>query len=288
MKANPKAPCWLPLSYLADVRTLGFVTLLTALLVVQWASLWRGWWLLPATYLLALVAAVIKHNHMHCATFYNRRWNFAFELWLSIVTGQPSTGIITVHNELHHGHNNKEVDFVRCSLVRFRWNWLNLLVFPFLSVFAMYRGKPSDLEKWRRQRRSLYHQALVERGLTYAVIVVLMVLDWQSTVKYCLGPWLFAQWAIIGINLLQHQDCDVDSEFDHSRNLTGGPLNWVLLNNGYHTAHHMFPGAHWSTLPAIHRELIAFRVRPGLDEQSLLSCLWRRFLVAQDWGGSTA
>src|SRR5262249_36768360 len=151
-----------------------------------------------------------------------------------------------VHNELHHGHNNEETDFVRCSLVHFRWNWLNLLIFPFLSLYAMYRGKPSDLAKWRLYRPSLYRQALIERALTYSAIAVLLALDWHSTLKYCVGPWLFAQWAIISINLAQHQDCEVDSELDHSRNLTGRTLNWLLLNNGYHTAHHLFPGAHWS------------------------------------------
>ena len=89
------------------------------------------------------------------------------------------------------------------------------------------------------------------------------------------------------INLLQHQSCDFHSEFDHSRNLTGRVLNWLLLNNGYHTAHHMFPSAHWSVLPVIHERVIAPRVHPSLSERSLWLCVWRRFIVGKGWQGAS-
>jgi fatty acid desaturase len=277
-----------PLRYRADLRTLAFLATVNILFVLQWLDIVRGiYWLLP-TYILAVVALVVKHNQAHSPTFRRAAWNSAFELWLSVLTAHPTSGIITSHNILHHGRNNTEHDFVRCSLVRYRHNLLNLLVFFFASVAAMYQNKPSDLDEWRQSRPSLYRQAIAERILTYSVLLLLVLLDWRATLKYCAGPWLFAQWVLVTINLLQHQDCDFDSEFDHSRNLTGRILNWLLLNNGYHTAHHMFPSAHWSVLPKIHKRVVSPHVCASLNERSLWLCLWRRFILGKGWQGARA
>jgi fatty acid desaturase len=275
-----------PLRYPSDLRTLMFLFLFNVLLAVQWLGVARSAYLLLPTYVLAVVTLVVKHNHVHSPTFRGRSWNSAFELWLSVLSAHPTSGIITSHNLLHHGHNNTDADFVRCSLVGSRSNFLNLITFFFASVRTMYRNKPSDLKQWRQSHPRLYRQAIAERILTYMFLGVLLALDWRSTLKYCVGPWLFAQWVIVTINLLQHQGCDFTSEYNHSRNLTGRFLNWLLLNNGYHTAHHTFPAAHWSKLPAIHERIVAPHTDPALEEKSLWLCVWRRFVLGRGWQGA--
>jgi fatty acid desaturase len=277
-----------PLRYPADLRTLAFLVAFNALLVVQWLNIVRNGSLLIGTYTLAVVALVVKHNHMHSPTFRSPAWNSGFELWISVLTAHPSSGIITSHNILHHGKNNTDADFVRCSLVRHRSNLLNFLAFFFASVVTMYRNRPPDLDNWRQSRPGLYRQAIAERTLIYVVLLLLLVFDWRSTLTYCAGPWLFGQWFLVTINLLQHQDCDFESPFNHSRNITGRLANWLLLNNGYHTAHHMFPSAHWSRLPAIHERIVAPRLSVALNERSLLLCVWRRFVLGRGWKGARA
>jgi fatty acid desaturase len=285
----PKTTTYLgPLRYAADLRTLAFLVSFNVLLAVQWLGIARRAYLLVPTYILAVVALVIKHNHVHSATFRSARWNTAFELWLSALTAHPTSGIITSHNVLHHELNNTEADFVRCSLVRSKSNFLNLMTFFFVSVRTMYLDKRNDLDNWRRSQPHLYRQAIAERILTYGFLMVLVLVDWRATLKYCTGPWLFAQWVLVTINLLQHQDCDFSSEFNHSRNLTGRILNWLLLNNGYHTAHHMFPAAHWSKLAVIHQRVVATHSDPTLEERSLWLCLWRRFVLGKGWQGAQA
>src|SRR5262249_13764262 len=120
------------LRYTADVRTLFLLLAFNTLLVVQWLHVANAWYLLVTTYVLAVVALVAKHNHNHCATFRSDAFNSAFELWLSLLTGNTTSGIITAHNRLHHGQNNSQADFVRCSLVRYRHNWQNLAAFFFV------------------------------------------------------------------------------------------------------------------------------------------------------------
>lgn len=276
----------LPLRYSADYRSISFVCTLIFLLASQWLKVIQGWHIYVLTCILAFVACIVKHNHQHCATFKNRTWNKIFQFILSISTGQPSTGIITAHNINHHGKLDSEDDFVRSTLVHTRWNLLNLIMFPIMSVWQMYRNKPSDLQKWKKQNPDLYDQAKAERVITYSFVVTLLVLNWYSTLTYLIVPWVFAQWCLLSINLLQHQDCDIDSQYNHSRNITGKFTNWLLLNNGYHTAHHIKPGLHWSLLPAFHKEQIQGRIASDLEESSLAVALWKQFFSIKAWNRS--
>jgi fatty acid desaturase len=272
---------WLPLRCPADRRTLTFLVIFNALLVIQWLGIVRHWLLMAVTCVFAVIALVVKHNHVHCRTFRSARWNSCFELWLSIMSGHPTTGIVTSHNVLHHGHNNTDRDFVRCSLVGSRRNWLNLATFFFQSVSEMFCNKPNDLDAWRHCKPSLYRQAVLERICVYATMAGLLLLHWRATLLYCMVPWLFAQWVLVSINLLQHQDCDFASEFDHSRNVTGKWANYMLLNNGFHTAHHLFPAKHWSLLPQVHEQFVAPHIDPRLNERSLWASVWKRFVLGQ-------
>jgi fatty acid desaturase len=270
----------LPLRFAADRRSLAFLALFYGLVVVQWLGWARHGTLWGATALLAFVACIVKHNHVHCRTFRDWRWNVGLDHALGLATGHPTSAIVTPHNVRHHRHNQTDRDWVRCSLVRFRWNWLNLACFAVVSVWTMRREKGGDLAAWRRRRPRLYRQAIVERVVLYTVAGGLLGLDWRATLAYLVGPWLVAQWALVTINLLQHQDCDPTSALDHSRNVTGRLVNWLLLNNGFHTAHHVRPALHWSRLPAFHQAHLAPRIRPGLSQRSLAVAVWRQFVVA--------
>lgn len=277
--ARGPVPLALRLRYAEDGRSLWLLAALFTLFAVQWSGTLRHWTLLPVTCLLAFVACVIKHNHVHCRTFRDALWNRALDHALGLATGHATTGIITAHTVRHHGQNQAETDWVRASLVDFRWNWLNLAAFPLVVVVRMRRDRPSDLRRWRAERPALFRRAVAERIALWSALAALLLLDWRATLAYVGVPWLFGQWAIITINLLQHQDCDPASELAHSRDVTGRVMNWLLLNNGFHTAHHLRPALHWSRLPAFHRAHVALRARPDLTERSLLRATWRRFFA---------
>jgi len=271
------------LRHRADLRTLGFVGLELILLGAAWSGWSRHPAVLAASWLFAFVCCIVAHNHMHLPVFRRRAWNRVFQLLLMFGSGQPPTGIITAHNERHHGEPDSGRDFVRTSLVRSRWNVLNLLMFPFISVITMMREKPDDMSKWKTGRPALYRQALLERTVFYSVIVLLLVLDWSATLVFLVMPWLGAQLALVGVNLLQHQDCDSGSEYDHSRNVTGRMANWLLLNNGFHTAHHLRPSLHWSLLPEFHRCHVAPRMNPALDHRSFTGLILERLRRPADF-----
>lgn len=264
------------LRHIEDLRSLGFLIATLSLLALAWSGWFTGPWIIAASIPLCFICCIIAHNHMHHPTFRGRMWNSVFQLLLMFGIGQPPTGIITAHNERHHGHPDGEEDFVRTNLVGFRSNALNLLAFPFVSIATMFREKPGDLKRWRKTRPRLFRQALLERIVFWSTIIPALVMDWKSTLLYLGLPWISAQLMLIGVNLLQHQDCDMGSEYDHSRNVTGRFANWFLLNNGFHTAHHLRPSMHWSRLPDYHEKHIRPRINPALDHKSFTGLLIER------------
>lgn len=260
----------------ADYRTLVFFAITLLVLAGNWSGFFRN----PVTIVFAplacFIGSIITHNHMHLPVFRGRGWNSVFQVLLTFAFGQPPTGIITAHNERHHGYLETEHDFVRSSLAPFRWNALNLLTFPFFSIAAMYREKPGDLANWKRKRPRLFRQAVLERAVFYSAIVAVLILDFRATIFFLILPWVLAQLALVGLNFLQHQDCEARSELDHSRNVTGKFMNWLLLNNGYHTAHHLRPALHWSELSVWHQRHLASRMDSSLNHRTLTGLIFSR------------
>lgn len=267
----------IPLRYAADWRSLGLLGLLVVLFFVQWTGILRYWLLLVATCALSFVACIIKHNHIHCRTFSNRTWNRVFEYILGFCTGQSTAAVIPVHNERHHAQNHSDDDFVRSTLVNYQRNWLNLAIFPFRVVWLVHTNKSADISRWRDRKPWLWGRVQKERLAVLLFLAILLILSWKATLLYIVIPWVFGQWGIVTINLLQHQDCEHDSAFDHSRNITGRFANWLFLNNGFHTAHHLRQGLHWSRLPKFHRENVEQWMSPEFNHRSLLVCVWKQF-----------
>ncbi len=85
-------------------------------------------------------------------------------------------------------------------------------------------------------------------------------------------PGALRRWSMIFINYIQHVHCDPWSEHNHSRNFVSKLGNFLVFNNGYHTAHHESAGLHWSKLPAAHAK-IAHLIDPALNQTEHLRVL---------------
>ena len=268
-----------PLRHPEDWRSLVFLGLLAALILVHWLDLYRNPLLLIPTCVLAFLACVIKHNHVHRSVFTSRIWNHVFNYTLAFATGQSTVSVIPVHNDRHHRQNQTEEDCVRSTLVRHKWNWINLLLFPFTAIGQVRKRKGGDFARMASRHPGLARQWQRERLAVLCLALLLLAADTRATLLYCVLPWIFGQWGIVTINLLQHQGCDHDSLYNHSRNITGKWINWLFLNNGFHTAHHMRPGLHWSRLPEWHNRHVAAHIDPELGHPSLALSIWRQFFI---------
>jgi len=248
-----------------DRRSLAFVGLtLAALVLPHMLDLPLAW--IPFASALCFIASIVNHNHMHCRTFRRDQHNRWYNLALSIARGHSATGIVVPHQFNHHRESGARGDWIRPTLAGTGLGWLRLLRYvPRASLTMMIeRGRTgAPVLPPRRQRGQD-----TERLFLAVVIGIALVHDWKVFLLFNAGPWLLGLCLLVGVNLLQHDACDPGE----SRNFTGRMGNWLFFNNGYHTAHHLRPSAHWSALPALHAGL-----QPGRPQQytSILAYLWR-------------
>ncbi|MGZ3446266.1 MAG: fatty acid desaturase family protein [Myxococcaceae bacterium] len=267
------------LRHRADRRTLGILSTYAALVVVAWTIAPTGIAGIAAIAVLGYsswLCAVVAHNTVHTPLFYRRWMNSAFQVWVSLSYGFPISDYIPGHNLSHHRFLQAREDVMRTTKVRFRWNLLNALAFPFAVTPAILRtnaryAKMKGSATWRRQR-------FLEVAIVWGLKLVLFAIDWRKTLAFVLLPQLIGNLGIVGINFLWHDGCDADHPINHSRNFTGRLLNYVALNNGYHGMHHEEPLLHWSLLPEAHERLLRPGVHPALEQPSLLRYAWRTFV----------
>jgi beta-carotene hydroxylase len=277
------------LRHRADYRTLlwlfGFAPSVMAAQYL-WPSLMR-YLLVPSLY-LGVSAAIIAHNHNHCATFSSRRYNEWFDKWLAIFYGYPTFAFIPTHNLDHHKRPNRPGD----ATITWRFSNRHALwvACTYFFVSAFYQQEPIRQFVGRAKQRNPKLYAVIRSqvaflGLVYTSLLGLAVSLhgfgaglWVWTVA-TLFPALFALWAVQFLSYEQHVHTDAWSEHDHSRNFVSGLANFLLFNNGYHTAHHHDAGLHWSQLPALDGRM-AHLIHPALRERSLSWYLLRQYLLS--------
>ena len=250
------------LRYSADRRTLAWAVAMPVVALLPYLRPELAVWLCPLSCYLALAAGVIAHNHNHTPTFRDRKLNGAFGNWLSIFYGYPTFAWVPTHNLNHHKFVNKAGD------ATITWRFTNkhnaLVAGTYFFVSSYYQSEPIKdyIQKAKEKNPQLYRTIQGQYALFVGVHLS-----------------LFALWTIIFINYIQHVHTDPWSDHDHSRSFTSPLLNYLLFNNGLHSAHHELAGAHWSTLPELHAKL-APSIDPRLNERSFWWFCLRNYLLS--------
>ncbi len=268
------------LHYREDARSLAFTGITLVLLMTPMAldlptALAPVW--IAVSALFCFSACIVNHNHVHRAMFRSRRLNSLFGAVLTVAKGHTSTGVIVAHNLNHHRCHGNPGDWIRTELAAQGPGLWRLLRYTVCASLSMARGRNAhDAPRLGPgQRRQLRLERLVLAGF----VVLVLALDPYKAVLFIAVPWLVAMAALVAVNLLQHDGCDPASRYNHSRNFTGRLGNWLFLNNGYHTVHHLDPGLHWSKLADEHHR-IRTMLDPRLDEPSILGFLLHQYVFA--------
>jgi fatty acid desaturase len=219
---------------------------------------------------------VVIHNHLHQGAFKSRRLNMLFRAVLSFGALYPASANIPSHNLVHHHFDDDgQPDWAAPEHVGFRWNLLNLIHFPNVAGPNTFAG----VQRWAALagRAEFRRQYMLENAFAFGLTGALLLLDFWSALFFVVLPQLYGARCILRINLIQHDGCDVSTEWNHSRNFVGRAFNWIMCNNGYHTIHHNRAGLHWSVLDAAHTREVTPRIDPSLDEPSMIGYLLRTY-----------
>lgn len=266
------------LRYKADRRTLFFVALYFITASLSYIYFPKQWYLMiPVVILnclLSFACAIIIHNTIHVPIFKKKIWNKVFQVVLSFTYGHSVSAFVSGHNFSHHKHTQTTKDRTRTTKMRFKWNFLNQLLFFFVVAPGIVKDENDFAKYMYQEKRAWFWQYVLELVLVVSTKVVLVILNPFVGILVLVIPHLYAVWGILGTNYWQHDGCDETHEYNHTRNFNNDFLNYFFFNNGYHSAHHDKPNLHWSLLPKYHEEKIVPYIHPNLNQDSLFSYLW--------------
>jgi fatty acid desaturase len=266
-----------------DRRALAFggahLAIVAAAIAAYRADLWLAWLAVPLLTASAFVQLITTHNTMHSPLFWNKRANRVWQCALSMCIGYPVSIYVPVHNLSHHLGLQTPRDILRTTEVRHRWNLLNLVHHMAMGTVHLHLLHFAYLGTMRRSRPRWFAQVAWEAVATAAFLTTAALLVGPlAMLALVWAPAVAGQLLMVGFGYVQHDGCDHDSDYNHSRNFLSPIFNWFICDNGYHTAHHNKPGMHWSRGRAAHATAVVPHMHPALDEPSLTRYLWRTFV----------
>ena len=214
-------------------------------------------WIIDLNYVL--------HLHVHRPLTTSRTVNRLLDLALGAVTGMTSANWRIQH--VHGHHLGKDEDYSSRSFdwTLQRYTLRGALAYSFGNVWATY-WQPLR-ESYRKGVRANiqtpvnYRGAFIEEACLILLVVALGFCEPLLTVAFLL-PWYVMIFAMTRyVDYLNHCGC-TGKGMDFANNCLNRSYNRRLNNFGYHTAHHLDPGAHWTTLPDLHAR-IADRIPPA-------------------------
>ncbi|MFK7982462.1 MAG: fatty acid desaturase [Saprospiraceae bacterium] len=271
------------LRYKADLLSLFFLALTIGLFVFLWQSgellttpVWA--FLYSWQLLMAVIVSVMVHNHQHLSMWTVKWLNVLTDNVLTVFYGFPIFAWIPTHNSNHHVHINKEPDYTKTYMASEKNHIGNLVSYPTLSGFQQQKAVRSYFfSLFNKDRRKFYFHLLQVISLV-TWIVVAFVIDWRKAFLYVVIPQQVSLFTVLVFNYIQHIHADEESKYNHSRNMTGGVLNFLLLNNGLHTAHHVSPHLHWSKLREKHNKIVD-KIDPRLNEHNFGWYIFRVYIL---------
>jgi fatty acid desaturase len=245
-------------------------------------------WAVPCGIYLAFCAGVLTHNHNHNQVFVHGTLNRLYSVWLSVFYGFPIFSWIPTHNQNHHRYLNGPGDATSTARSGRADSFLQSLLYPLFSGKWQWRALVGYVRRLRAEHPTRFRWALAQ----IVVVPAVQVFGLSAFVAHhglrgvllgfvaLLGPALFAPWAMMFINYLQHVGCDPKSPDAHSRNFVGKLENWFVFNAGLHTVHHEMPGLHWSALPKAHQAR-SYAIPAHLEQRNVFSFLLRHYLLGE-------
>lgn len=266
------------LRHAADIRTLLWVFVLApGVVAVQYVHPELAKYLFVVSCYFGIATSTIAHNHNHSPTFKNKKLNVLFGNWISLIYGFPTFAWVPTHNLNHHKYVNTEGDATITWRITNKHNVLVAATYFFVSAYYQQYPTKAYVEKAKLKNVPLYHRIIGQYafwGGGYVALLVLAIrlhgvnMGLYVFILSVAVPAITALWTVHLFNYEQHVHTDPWSRYDHSRNFISPTLNFLLFNNGFHTAHHEYPGLHWSKLPEAHAKL-ADKISPELNQTSV-------------------
>lgn len=195
-----------------------------------------------------------NHHHQHVPFFNSNVCNRLIEVVFGLQTGAVSNVWVLHHNMGHHDNyldQTKDESAWRVPdgrVMSAGEYTLKLAVTGYLCAFKNSKPHP--------EIRRVFVGMLV---LHIVLVAALVYINPVNALLLFVLPMAFSFMMTCRHTYDHHAGCSEEDEYAASNNITHRWYNIFTGNLGYHTAHHLRPGLHWSKLPAFHAR-IAHRI----------------------------
>lgn len=244
-----------------DKKPVAIFLAMTAMDVVAYLVL-NNLWLLIGYWLLMLIpkglVAPWNHHHQHSMTFRSPVLNRLLEVSYGLHTGM-TTHLWVLHHVLGHHRN-----FLDQSKDESRWkrkNGKRMGVIEYslnVAVTAYYRAYQVGKRHPKQQRVFLTYTTL-----TFALVAALVFFKPLAGFFVFVLPMCVTIVYTAWVTFDHHAGLDTQDQYAASYNIMNRWFNRLTGNLGYHTAHHLKQGVHWSKLPELH-DSIKHKIPPEL------------------------
>lgn len=195
-------------------------------------------------------ASALNHNHHHCMTFRQAWLNRVYECIMFLQTGTtPFTW--TLHHNI--GHHERYLDQstdtspwkTRDGKVMNRgWYVLRNTIMIYPAAFRV---------GW--QHKPILFKFLMFLGVSSLLLATLILGSPLKAVLIFVVPMTMMLFILVDATYGHHTGLDAEDPYAATFNILDPVYNFCAWNLGYHTAHHLRPGLHWTSLPAFHDKI---------------------------------
>lgn len=191
-----------------------------------------------------------NHHHQHVPVFRHALPNRLLEVMFGFQTGVTSHAWF-LHHVLGHHRNYLDQEKDEARWKRPDGTTMGELEFSFLTMLVAY---PRAFAVGRQHPR--YLPIFLGMGaLQLGLLGLLFCHDWYNALWVFLLPMVVSLFVTVWATYFHHVGLDVKEHTEASYNILHRGYNLMTGNLGYHTAHHVRHGLHWSQLPELHAQL---------------------------------
>jgi beta-carotene hydroxylase len=251
----------------ADIAAAALVFGIFGIQLWAFFNISNPWMLAGLVALLMLIqvsCGAVCHNHHHVNIFTRSGANRLIEVVMYLQTGTSPFSWTIHHNIGHHGeYLDQDRDPARWQeadgsvMHRLKFDFYNAaMIYP--EIWKIGPRHPQLFARFRRW----FH-------ISNLLLLALFCINPVNTLIIFVVPMILMLVVLLDNTFQQHSGLSTEDHLLASRNVEHPFYNLTSWNLGYHTAHHIYPGLHWSRLPAVHAK-IRSRIPEVLLSQKLI------------------
>lgn len=191
-----------------------------------------------------------NHHHQHCKFFIPAWGNRLIELIMGLQTGVVGE-VWVLHHTLGHHLNYLDQSKDESAWKNSSGQLMSHLVYT-LKVGSLAYPLALKVGKNHPKSRNRLIQNLL---LTALVLALLSWVNWVNTLIIFIIPMIALLFLTVSVTYHHHAGLDEADPYCATYNITDRWYNFFTCNLGYHTAHHLQCGRHWSELPQFHEAI---------------------------------